>query len=98
MAFPACRSAGCCATASTARIGALTEPLLLMHGDGDTVIPQTLGRRLFAAARAPKEGFWPAGVGHNDLFDRGGFEAALDFIERTLGRTRPYRSSAAGGE
>lgn len=69
---------------SLSRIAKLTEPLLVMHGNDDTVIPQFLGRRLYDAAGAPKEGFWPDGVGHDDLFDRGGFDAARKFIERAV--------------
>jgi fermentation-respiration switch protein FrsA (DUF1100 family) len=69
---------------SLSRIDALHEPLLVMHGDSDRVIPQRYGRQLFDAADAPKVGFWPQGVGHNDLFDRGGFDAALDFIEQSM--------------
>jgi len=69
---------------SLARIGAITEPLLVMHGDRDSVIPQQLGRRLFDAANLPKEGFWPNGLGHNDIFDNGGFDTALEFIRRTM--------------
>jgi fermentation-respiration switch protein FrsA (DUF1100 family) len=67
---------------SIARIALVKEPLLVMHGDADQVIPQALGRRLFAAANEPKEGFWPTGVGHNDIFDKGGFLTARAFIER----------------
>jgi fermentation-respiration switch protein FrsA (DUF1100 family) len=69
---------------SLARMSAITEPLLVMHGSGDYVIPQRFGRRLFEAANQPKEGFWPHAVGHDDLFDNGGFDAALTFIRRTL--------------
>jgi fermentation-respiration switch protein FrsA (DUF1100 family) len=69
---------------SLARIGAVTEPLLVMHGDRDYVIPQRFGRQLYDAANEPKEGFWPSGVGHNDVFDNGGFATALDFIRRTM--------------
>src|SRR5262245_37615912 len=69
---------------SLSRIRMITEPLLVMHGDSDTVIPQRLGRALFDAANEPKQGFWPHGVGHNDVFDSGGFETALDFIRRTM--------------
>ena len=69
---------------SLARIGAITEPLLVMHGDRDSVIPQHFGRQLFEAANQPKEGFWPHGLGHNDIFDNGGFDTALEFIGRTL--------------
>jgi len=69
---------------SLARIGAITEPVLIMHGDSDTVIPQQFGRRLFEAANQPKEGFWPHGLGHGDIFDNGGFDTALAFMVRTL--------------
>lgn len=69
---------------SLARIARLDEPLLIMHGDRDRVIPQRLGRALYDAAKAPKSGYWPADAGHKDIFDRGGFEAARDFIERTV--------------
>ena len=69
---------------SLARIGAITEPLLVMHGDRDYTIPQRLGRRLFDAANEPKQAFWPQGLGHNDIFDNGGFDTALAFIRRTL--------------
>jgi fermentation-respiration switch protein FrsA (DUF1100 family) len=81
---------------SLTRIDAVAAPLLIMHGDCDTVIPQALGRRLFAAAAGPKQGFWPHGVGHQDLFDRGGFAAARDFIERAVGAAPGYQSSSAG--
>jgi fermentation-respiration switch protein FrsA (DUF1100 family) len=60
----------------------IQAPLFVMHGDADDVVPQTFGRRLFAAAAEPKEGFWPLGIGHKDIFDNGGFRNALDFIER----------------
>jgi fermentation-respiration switch protein FrsA (DUF1100 family) len=69
---------------SLARIAAIDEPLLVMHGDADFVIPQSQARRLYAAANEPKQAFWPSGVGHNDLFDSGGFATARDFIERQI--------------
>jgi len=69
---------------SLSRIRMITEPLLVMHGDADTVIPQRFGRELFDAANEPKQGFWPHGLGHNDIFDNGGFDTALEFIRRTM--------------
>ena len=69
---------------SLARIRAITEPLLVMHGDRDFVVPQRFGRQWFEAANEPKQGFWPHGLGHNDIFDNGGFDTALEFIRRTL--------------
>jgi fermentation-respiration switch protein FrsA (DUF1100 family) len=67
---------------SLARIEKVTAPILVMHGDDDYVIPQYLGKRIFEAANQPKEGFWPEGIGHNDIFDGGGFTTAREFIDR----------------
>lgn len=80
---------------SLRRIGQVTEPLLVMHGSSDYVIPQRFGRQLFEAANQPKEGFWPHGLGHDDLFDNGGFETALAFIRRTM--NLPADPAAAAG-
>jgi fermentation-respiration switch protein FrsA (DUF1100 family) len=71
---------------SLLRIGAVTEPLLIMHGEADEVIPQSFGRRLFDAANESKEGFWPKMAGHNSIFDLGGFITATEFIERRVSR------------
>jgi fermentation-respiration switch protein FrsA (DUF1100 family) len=59
---------------SCARIDEIHEPLLIMHGDADRMIPQSQARQLFAAANEPKQACWATGVGHNDLFDSGGFQ------------------------
>jgi hypothetical protein len=67
---------------SLSRIGEIREPILIMHGQADQVIPQELGRQLFDAANEPKEGFWPETAAHNNIFDEGGFTAAVGFIER----------------
>jgi fermentation-respiration switch protein FrsA (DUF1100 family) len=45
-------------------------PVLIIHGERDTLIPATLGRALFAAAREPKHALWIANGGHNDLWGR----------------------------
>ena len=79
---------------SLSRIRMITEPLLVMHGDSDTVTPQRFGRQLFDAANEPKEGFWPHGLGHSDIFDHGGFETALKFIGRAM--NAPVDASNAG--
>jgi len=80
---------------SLSRIDEIDEPLLVMHGDADRVIAQRFGRELFDAADGQKAGFWPVGVGHKDIFDRGGFEAARDFIESSVQSER--RSSPRAG-
>jgi fermentation-respiration switch protein FrsA (DUF1100 family) len=45
-------------------------PLLQTHGDADTVIPYALGRRLFEAAREPKQFVEVRGGDHNDPLSR----------------------------
>jgi fermentation-respiration switch protein FrsA (DUF1100 family) len=37
----------------------LTEPLLVVHGDADDVVPFSHGRRLFERAASPKKRFCP---------------------------------------
>ena len=53
---------------SRARVGALSVPLLVAHGDRDEVVPFVLGEQLFAAAKEPKRFFRAAGAHHNDVF------------------------------
>lgn len=64
---------------SLARMGQLTAPLLVAHGDRDEIVPFALGEQLFAAAREPKQFLRLAGVHHNDIFASG---ALLDAIAR----------------
>ncbi len=57
-----------------ARIPAVGCPLLAIHAARDTIVPIELGRRLFEAARGPKE-FWEVrDAGHNDLLEVAGAE------------------------
>lgn len=42
-------------------------PVLIMHGEADSVIPIQHGRALYAAARQPKMSLWVAGADHNDF-------------------------------
>lgn len=75
---------------SLAKVARLGAPLLILHGEGDTITPARFGRQLFEAAAEPKEArFFPAG-GHIDLDEHGATEAVLDFVARQL----PQRSAA----
>ena len=49
------------------RIGQVHMPLLVIHGDQDSVIPYRLGRRLFGAANDPKQFITMEGSDHNTL-------------------------------
>jgi uncharacterized protein len=70
---------------SAAKIGAVRAPLLVLHGERDTIVPPEFGRALFAAAPEPKEAWFAPEGGHNDLREHGALEAALDFIARRVG-------------
>ncbi len=62
------------------KIAEIEKPLLLIHGDLDRTTPAHFGRRLFAAAREPKQGFFPNAAGHNDLMHHGMPERVLAFL------------------
>jgi fermentation-respiration switch protein FrsA (DUF1100 family) len=63
---------------SESKIGAIGCPLLSFHGTNDTVIPIELGRKLFQAAREPKQFYEVPRAGHNDLF----LVAGQDFVDQ----------------
>jgi len=54
------------------RLGRVSIPVLVIHGDQDELIPAELGREVFAAAREPKQFYLVRGAGHNDLYHVGG--------------------------
>jgi pimeloyl-ACP methyl ester carboxylesterase len=45
------------------------KPVLVVHGDADTIIPYALGKELFERLDAPKRLVTLRGADHNDLFD-----------------------------
>ena len=53
------------------RIRSIGAPLLVLHGDGDTIVPVSHGRKLFEAASPPKHLHVFPGLGHNDLLRAG---------------------------
>jgi fermentation-respiration switch protein FrsA (DUF1100 family) len=67
---------------SAAKIGAVKAPVLIVHGERDTVVPVARGRKLLAAAGTRGEGVFLPEAGHNDLHDFGVAAAAIGFVER----------------
>ena len=49
------------------RIGEVSIPILIAHGTNDSIVPFTLGERLFAAAKAPKRLLRAEGGTHHNL-------------------------------
>ncbi|SDN83943.1 alpha/beta hydrolase [Afipia sp. GAS231] len=70
---------------SDERIGQVTVPLLIMHGERDRAIPIYFGERLFALAHEPKQFVrFPEG-GHENLQNFGAIETARHFINAVRG-------------
>ena len=67
---------------SLARIAAIGAPLLIVHGERDRVVPVVQGRRLLAAAQAPKTGHFLPGAGHNDLAAYGAIAHERAFLRQ----------------
>jgi uncharacterized protein len=51
---------------SIERIASVSAPLLVVAGDRDDIVPESLSRRLYDAAGEPKRYVVLAGAGHND--------------------------------
>ncbi|MCE9557173.1 MAG: alpha/beta hydrolase [Planctomycetes bacterium] len=65
---------------SLAKIKNYQGPLLMSHGDADTIVPIELGRQLFDAANDPKEWISVAGGEHNDEQPRSYYAAVQRFL------------------
>lgn len=61
-------------------IGTVKAPILILHGDADTIIPIGLSEQLYDHATEPKTFRRYAGAGHFDLVDYGAYADALAFI------------------
>jgi uncharacterized protein len=60
------------------------RPVLVMHGDRDSIVPFPLGRELFAGLSEPKQFVALKGADHNDFFDetrREYWDPVIRFIE-----------------
>jgi uncharacterized protein len=67
---------------SDQRIGRVTAPVLVMHGDRDATVPIGYGERLFAMIKAPKQFVRFAGGGHSNLDGFGALGAARNFLNK----------------
>ena len=70
---------------SLSRIGHVRAPILVLHGERDRVVPVRYGRALLDAAPEPKEAWFSAEAGHEDLARFGAVDVVVAFIERRLG-------------
>lgn len=62
------------------KIGTISAPLMVVHGERDQIVPADMGRALLTAAHAPKRGLFLPGLGHNDLIALGAPEEILQWL------------------
>lgn len=67
---------------SIAKVETLRAPLLITHGEQDTVIPVIFARQLFDKAPRPKEAVFLPSAGHLDQYAWGVGRAIVGFIRR----------------
>lgn len=73
------------------KVRALQVPLLVIHGERDSIVPMALGRKVFEAAPEPKQWYAVSGAEHNNVPFVGGesYYQELDrFIQRALSAKR----------
>jgi len=68
---------------TVARVGAMTTPVWVSHGDKDLIVPVKMGREVFKAAARPAELLIVPGAGHNDVPDVGG-SAYWQWLEKAV--------------
>jgi fermentation-respiration switch protein FrsA (DUF1100 family) len=66
---------------SLAKIGRYHGPLLMSHGDADSIVPYPFGQRLFAAANEPKRFITRHAGDHNDAREESFYDALQEFVE-----------------
>ncbi len=74
---------------SLGKIGSYRGPLLQSHGDADTIVPYSLGRRLFDAANEPKEFLTLSGLDHNIPQPPSYYDRLAEFLDGLDGQTPP---------
>jgi len=67
---------------SDLRIGKVTAPVLVLHGERDNVVPFALGERLYALINSPKRFVRLQGGGHEGLDAFGAMKAAREFLDQ----------------
>ena len=77
------------------RIGDIKVPLLVMHGEEDSVIPIALSELLFKAANEPKRYLRLPGTDHVSVLESGGIDAVRRFLVEIEGRLRAEAGASA---
>jgi fermentation-respiration switch protein FrsA (DUF1100 family) len=74
------------------RVRSLDAPVWVAHGDADRVIPVSMGREVFSAARVPGELLIVTGADHNNVDEMGG-PAYWRWLARAVGGDRAQSAS-----
>ncbi len=77
------------------KIGKCRQPVFIIHGTSDQLIPFDQGRRLFEAASQPKQFFPIDGGDHNDPLPLACLEKLRDFLAETAHANSRGRPQAA---
>jgi uncharacterized protein len=81
---------------SLSKIERINAPLLIIHGERDTVVPVKYGRRLFDAAREPKKAVFFPNAQHNDIFAAEAVRTVLQFLREDAGLSRSGKLRSSG--
>jgi pimeloyl-ACP methyl ester carboxylesterase len=69
------------------KIGKFHLPVLVIHGEKDSIVPVELGRQVFNAAHEPKQWYGVPGADHNDVPFVGGnpyFQEIMSFVQTVV--------------
>jgi fermentation-respiration switch protein FrsA (DUF1100 family) len=71
------------------KIAKFQMPVLIIHGEHDSIVPVALGRQVFDAAPEPKQWYMVPGAGHNDVPFVGGmpyYRKIMSFVQTVVAK------------
>ncbi|HNP62205.1 MAG TPA: alpha/beta hydrolase, partial [Nitrospirales bacterium] len=71
------------------KVAKLRRPLLVIHGEKDSIVPVSLGRQVYDAAHEPKQWSVVVGAEHNDVPFVGGtayFQKIMGFVQTVVSK------------
>lgn len=68
---------------NTEKMQNVSEPLLLLHGTNDAIVPIHYAQKLYESAKEPKKFIVIENGAHNNLYDFGIADHILEFLDST---------------